>query len=162
MQNPFLLCFQDFADAGRNIGHKFYSNRPRKEPYMADKPSNDLDNLAGKLAPPKNDEDSREEMKEDSQVIKLANMIFGRGAFENASDIYIYPHPDKVIVQMRIDGIVTDSLLVPLAAWRSLRQRFLVMANLDSVSRKPQVGIIRLLIEGSPLQLSPDECSFRV
>jgi type IV pilus assembly protein PilB len=73
-----------------------------------------------------------------------------------ASDIHIEPYEKGVNVRYRIDGVLHNSLNLPLQIKSSLITRFKIMAHLDiSERRLPQDGRIKLKISGK-------EVDFRV
>ena len=50
------------------------------------------------------------ESEDDTPVVKLVNTLLSRGYVNNASDIHIEPFEDKVIIRMRVDGMLVDYL----------------------------------------------------
>ncbi|GLI53928.1 type IV-A pilus assembly ATPase PilB [Thermodesulfovibrio yellowstonii] len=95
-------------------------------------------------------------VKVEAPIIKLANKIIIDALKMRASDIHIEPYEKGVNVRYRIDGVLHNSLNLPLQIKSSLITRFKIMAHLDiSERRLPQDGRIKLKISGK-------EVDFRV
>lgn len=95
-------------------------------------------------------------VKVEAPIIKLANKIIIDALKMRASDIHIEPYEKGVNVRYRIDGVLHNSLNLPMQIKSSLITRFKIMAHLDiSERRLPQDGRIKLKISGK-------EVDFRV
>lgn len=95
-------------------------------------------------------------VKVEAPIIKLANKIIIDALKMRASDIHIEPYEKGVNVRYRIDGVLHNSLNLPIQIKSSLITRFKIMAHLDiSERRLPQDGRIKLKISGK-------EVDFRV
>ena len=93
--------------------------------------------------------DQLRELSEEAPVIKLANLIIGRGINDEASDIHIEPGKDSVRVRLRVDGILHEVMKVPKKVQASLTSRFKIMAEMDiATKRTPQDGRIGATIDG--------------
>jgi len=89
------------------------------------------------------------ELSEEAPVIKLANLIIGRGIGDGASDIHIEPYKDYVKVRLRLDGILHEVMRIPKKVQASLVSRFKIMAEMDiATKRTPQDGRIGAYIDG--------------
>ncbi len=96
------------------------------------------------------------ESAEDAPVIKLVHSIIGEAADRGASDIHFEPQPDEqgrpgreMRVRMRIDGVLTDSAVVPRRMIGGVVSRIKIMSDLDiSERRLPQDGRVGLTVEG--------------
>jgi type IV pilus assembly protein PilB len=87
----------------------------------------------------------------EAPVVRLANMILSRGIQEKASDIHVEPSKDALRIRYRIDGILTDGMVLPKKAQASITSRVKIMADMDiSEKRSPQDGRISAVIEGKP------------
>ncbi|ACI21294.1 MULTISPECIES: type IV-A pilus assembly ATPase PilB [Thermodesulfovibrio] len=101
-------------------------------------------------------EAKEDSVKVEAPIIKLANKIIIDALKMRASDIHIEPYEKGVNVRYRIDGVLHNSLNLPLQIKSSLITRFKIMAHLDiSERRLPQDGRIKLKISGK-------EVDFRV
>ncbi len=89
------------------------------------------------------------ELSEEAPVIKLANLIIGRGISDGASDIHVEPQKHSVKVRLRVDGILHEVMQVPKKVQSSLISRFKIMAEMDiATKRAPQDGRIGATIDG--------------
>ena len=89
------------------------------------------------------------ELSEEAPVIKLANLIIGRGISDGASDIHVEPQKHCVKVRLRVDGILHEVMQVPKKVQSSLISRFKIMAEMDiATKRAPQDGRIGAMIDG--------------
>jgi len=89
------------------------------------------------------------ELSEEAPVIKLANLIIGRGISDGASDIHVEPQKDCVKIRLRVDGILHEVMQVPKKVQASLISRFKIMAEMDiATKRAPQDGRIGAVIDG--------------
>jgi len=89
------------------------------------------------------------ELSEEAPVIKLANLIIGRGISDGASDIHVEPQKHCVKVRLRVDGILHEVMQVPKKVQSSLISRFKIMAEMDiATKRAPQDGRIGATIDG--------------
>ncbi len=93
--------------------------------------------------------DELRELSEEAPVIKLGNLIIGRGVGDGASDIHIEPGKKTVRVRLRVDGILHEVMQVPKKVQASLISRFKIMAEMDiATKRTPQDGRIGAVIDG--------------
>ena len=54
------------------------------------------------------DIDQLRDMASEAPIIKLVNLFISRAVEDEASDIHIEPFEDKLLVRVRIDGILHD------------------------------------------------------
>lgn len=94
-----------------------------------------------------NDEDFDEEDfsdEESAPIIQLANRIIEEAYFQEASDIHVEPFETSTRVRVRVDGVLTEKLTLPVKASGPLLARLKIMAQLDiAEKRKPQDGRIQ-------------------
>jgi type IV pilus assembly protein PilB len=96
------------------------------------------------------------ESAEDAPVIKLVHSIIAQATERGASDIHFEPQPDstgrsgrELRVRMRIDGVLTDEMVVPRRMVAGVVSRIKIMSDLDIAERRlPQDGRVGLTIEG--------------
>ncbi len=96
------------------------------------------------------------ESAEDAPVIKLVHSIIAQATERGASDIHFEPQPDasgrsgrELRVRMRIDGVLTDEMVVPKRMVAGVVSRIKIMSDLDIAERRlPQDGRVGLTIEG--------------
>ncbi len=94
------------------------------------------------------------ESEDDAPIIRLINALLTEAVKINASDIHIEPFENRLVVRLRVDGILREILeprrvLAPL-----LVSRIKVMAKLDIAEKRlPQDGRISLRIAGRPVDV---------
>ena len=105
----------------------------------------DLENLAS-LVPETED---LLESADDAPIIRLINALLTQAIREDASDVHIETFEDRMVVRLRVDGVLREILeprrvLAPL-----LVSRIKVMAKLDIAEKRlPQDGRISLKVAG--------------
>lgn len=94
------------------------------------------------------------EINDDSPVVRLVNRILSHAIAEKASDIHIDPHETKVMVRVRIDGILRVERQLPKHMQGMLTARIKILANMDITEhRMPQDGRIKTNVEFRPVDL---------
>ena len=74
-------------------------------------------------------------------VIRLVNMILFEALRRRASDIHIQPLESRLVIRLRIDGMLVDAFSPPLSLAAAITSRIKVMAELDIANRhSPQDG----------------------
>jgi type IV pilus assembly protein PilB len=87
-------------------------------------------------------------------VVPLVNAILANAVYQRASDIHLEPQEASLLTRYRIDGLLSDVLIVPKALQDSLLSRIKILSNLDIAERrKPQDGRIRLRVDQSEVDL---------
>lgn len=87
-------------------------------------------------------------------TIRLVNSIIERAVTENASDIHIEPRETKLVVRMRIDGVMREVFDVPKELQSSVISRFKIMGNMDIAQRRvPQDGRSNVKIQNQDIDL---------
>ncbi|MEM4270575.1 MAG: ATPase, T2SS/T4P/T4SS family [Candidatus Pacearchaeota archaeon] len=101
-------------------------------------------------------EEDLKKMAEDIPVVKLVDTLLNHAILQRASDIHIEPMEKEVLVRYRIDGILHDTMSLPVNIAPGLVARIKILSNLKIDERRlPQDG--RFKIE------TPEEkVSFRV
>lgn len=86
------------------------------------------------------------EVVEGTPVIKLVNALLSRAISSRASDIHIEPHPRRVRVRYRIDGMLQEAMILPKDLQFPLASRIKVMGAMDIAERRaPQDGRCTLI-----------------
>jgi len=86
------------------------------------------------------------EVVEGAPIIKLANALLTKAISMRASDIHIEPHPRKVRVRLRIDGLLQEIMVIPKDLQHPLVSRIKILAGLDIAERRmPQDGRCTLI-----------------
>jgi general secretion pathway protein E len=94
------------------------------------------------------------EQEDDAPIIRLINALLGEAVRLNASDIHIETYERRVVVRMRVDGVLREVVqprreLAPL-----LVSRIKVMARLDIAEKRiPQDGRISVRVAGREIDV---------
>ena len=74
-------------------------------------------------------------------VIRLVNMILFEALRRRASDIHVHPMENKLVIRLRVDGMLVDAFSPPLSLAPAISSRLKVMTDLDIANRHaPQDG----------------------
>ncbi|MDQ2879432.1 MAG: Flp pilus assembly complex ATPase component TadA, partial [Pseudomonadota bacterium] len=110
----------------------------------------DLDVLAGDLPTAEDLLDTAD----DAPAIRLINGIIADAARNGVSDIHIEPYETGLVIRMRIDGVLRETLRMPPHVAPVVVSRVKVMARLDIAERRvPQDGRIGLTLGGKLLDV---------
>ncbi|MDQ3471392.1 MAG: GspE/PulE family protein, partial [Pseudomonadota bacterium] len=91
---------------------------------------------------------------DDAPAIRLINGIIAEAVRRGVSDIHVEPYESGLIVRMRVDGILKESLRMPAHVAPVVVSRIKVMARLDIAERRvPQDGRIGLTLGGKILDV---------
>jgi len=110
----------------------------------------DLLSVAQQLAEP----EELLESQDDAPIIRLINAILTEAIKENASDIHIEPFEQRLLVRLRIDGVLREVIRPPKEVSSLLVSRIKVMAQLDIAEKRvPQDGRISLKLAGKAIDI---------
>ncbi|MAY75426.1 MAG: type II secretion system protein GspE [Phycisphaerae bacterium] len=74
-------------------------------------------------------------------VIRLVNMILFEALRRRASDVHVHPMESKLVIRLRVDGMLVDAFSPPLSLAPAISSRLKVMTDLDIANRySPQDG----------------------
>jgi general secretion pathway protein E len=74
-------------------------------------------------------------------VIKLVNLMLFEAVQQEASDIHIQPYEDRLVVRMRIDGVLFDAFDLPKGLQEEVVSRVKVMGKMNIAEKRlPQDG----------------------
>lgn len=91
---------------------------------------------------------------EAAPVVGVVDHIFSAAVRAGASDIHIEPAVERVVVRVRVDGVMRELLSLPGHTSAAIVSRIKVMAALDiSIKRKPQDGRTALRMAGRELSV---------
>ena len=93
---------------------------------------------------------------EDTNIIRLVNVILAEAVKAGASDVHLEPYEKEYRVRLRVDGILQELMKPPLKLRDAIISRIKILARLDiSEKRLPQDGriMIRMRINGRRRQL---------
>ncbi|MDD3919287.1 MAG: GspE/PulE family protein [Candidatus Pacebacteria bacterium] len=81
------------------------------------------------------------ELEDDAPIIKMVSAILRHGVEGKASDIHIEPMMSEVKIRFRVDGLLADSLKIPLATHAAIVARVKILSRLRiDETRIPQDG----------------------
>ena len=150
--SPVKLSFQriDF-DKFDSLLHSTYEQGANKTIENIDLGDNvDLLSVAQQLAEP----EDLLESEDDAPIIRLINAILAEAIKENASDIHIEPFEQRLIVRLRVDGVLREVIQPPRELGSLLVSRIKVMAQLDIAEKRvPQDGRISLKLAGKAIDV---------
>ncbi|SFR76851.1 type II secretion system ATPase GspE [Sphingomonas jatrophae] len=91
---------------------------------------------------------------DDAPAIRLINGIIADAARHGVSDIHVEPYESGLVVRMRMDGVLRETLRMPAHVAPVVVSRIKVMARLDIAERRlPQDGRIGLTLGGKLLDV---------
>ncbi len=74
-------------------------------------------------------------------VIKLVNMLLLEAVKSRASDVHVQPYEDRLVIRMRIDGVLFDSFTLPKDLQEEIISRIKVVGRMDIAEKRlPQDG----------------------
>lgn len=112
--------------------------------------NDDLDALASGIPTAEDLLDSAD----DAPAIRLINGIIAEAYRRGVSDVHIEPYESGLVVRMRMDGLLRESLRMPAHVAPVVVSRIKVMARLDIAERRvPQDGRISLTLGGKMLDV---------
>lgn len=89
------------------------------------------------------------DIREEAPVTKIVATILRSAIEERASDIHIEPQREKVRVRYRIDGVLQQSLVLPVKVQSAVTARVKILAGIKlDEKRKPQDGRFSATING--------------
>jgi len=100
------------------------------------------------------DIDRLRDLVSDAPAIRAVNRLITEAVDAQASDIHLEPNEDSLSVRYRVDGLLRQVALLPLAIRGSVVARVKVMAGLDIAEKRlPQDGRLRLAVRGHEIDL---------
>jgi len=89
------------------------------------------------------------ESEDDAPIIRLINALLTQAVKDNASDIHIEPFENRLVVRLRVDGVLREVLQTRRAVAGAVVSRIKVMSKLDIAEKRlPQDGRISLRVGG--------------
>jgi len=96
---------------------------------------------------------SREVVRE-APITKIVETILGFAVKSRASDIHIEPQEDRTRVRYRIDGILTERLILPRTVHEAVISRIKILSDMKiDEKRVPQDGRFTFMAEGQEVDL---------
>lgn len=111
--------------------------------YEIDNGKNAIEELKGDNRQKSIEKDLEEEAVKNAPSVRLVDSIIYQATSKKASDIHIEPFKDKVIVRIRIDGVLQEIMKFPPGMYNSISVRIKIMAKMNITLRNiPQDGKI--------------------
>ena len=86
-------------------------------------------------------EDDLKKLAEDIPVVRIVDSLLEHAILQGASDIHIEPFEKQLVIRYRVDGILHDAMLLPIAAAAGIVARIKVLSRLRlDEKRLPQDG----------------------
>ncbi len=105
----------------------------------------DLTSIAQELSEP----EDLLETEDDAPIIRLINALLAQSVKENASDIHVEPFENRLVIRLRVDGVLREVLQPPRSLAPLITSRIKIMAKLDIAEKRlPQDGRISFRIAG--------------
>ncbi|MBW7955905.1 Flp pilus assembly complex ATPase component TadA [Patescibacteria group bacterium] len=96
---------------------------------------------------------SREVVRE-APITKIVETILGFAVKSRASDVHIEPQEDRTRVRYRIDGILTERLILPRTVHEAVISRIKILSDMKiDEKRVPQDGRFTFMAEGQEVDL---------
>ena len=89
---------------------------------------------------PETEERISAEAVAEAPVVRALDLLINEAIKNRASDIHIEPEEDRLQVRYRIDGVLHDTMSLPLSAHPPLISRLKIMANMNIADHRPQDG----------------------
>lgn len=86
-------------------------------------------------------------------VVRALNLIIDESIKNRASDIHIEPEEGRLRVRYRIDGVLHETLSLPLSARAPLISRLKILANMNIADHRPQDGQFSLKVRGREIDV---------
>lgn len=84
-------------------------------------------------------------MTDQEPIVRLTQNILAEGVQRRASDIFIEPQANRLVVRYRVDGLLQEGLTPPKSMQQGVLSRLKIMSNLDiAEQRLPQDGRIKI------------------
>ncbi len=100
------------------------------------------------------DLDRLKDLASDAPVIRAVNRLIAAAVAARASDIHVEPADDRLVVRLRIDGVLQEQDALPAAMRLAFVSRVKIMAGLNIAEKRlPQDGRLRLAVRGHEIDL---------
>ncbi len=94
------------------------------------------------------------DLASEEPVIRYVNRLVASAASSRASDIHIEADPDRIVLRLRVDGLLRDVEPPPAGLHDRIVSRIKITAGLNIAERRlPQDGRFRMAVEGREIDL---------
>ncbi len=89
------------------------------------------------------------ELAEEAPVVDFVNSVFAEAIALNASDIHFEPFEDKIVVRLRVDGVLTQRRSATREMFDAVSSRLKLLSGMDIAERRlPQDGRQSIRVAG--------------
>jgi type IV pilus assembly protein PilB len=102
------------------------------------------------------DEDLIESQKlsQEAPVVKIVNMLIERAIEKKASDIHVEPRETSLSIRYRIDGVLSEAVVIPRMLKAAVISRLKILAKINIAERRvPQDGRFTVRTNGRKIDL---------
>jgi general secretion pathway protein E len=90
----------------------------------------------------------------ETPIVRAADLLIEQAVKDRASDVHIEAQEDRLRIRYRIDGILHDTMSLPVSAHLPLVSRLKILAGMDIADRRrPQDGQFSLEVEGKKVDV---------
>ena len=89
----------------------------------------------------------------DAPIVRALNVIMNEAVKARASDIHLEPQEDHLRVRYRVDGVLQDTMSLPLSAQAALISRIKVMADMNIADHRPQDGQLSFKVKNQEIDV---------
>ncbi|MBI2958223.1 MAG: type II/IV secretion system protein [Chloroflexi bacterium] len=98
-------------------------------------------------------EKSLAEAVAEAPAVRALDMLISEAVKHRASDIHIEPQEDALRVRYRIDGVLQDTVSLPLSAHGPLISRIKILASMNIADHRPQDGQFSLIVQNREVNI---------
>ncbi|MGV3580249.1 GspE/PulE family protein [Brevundimonas sp.] len=94
------------------------------------------------------------ELAQEAPTIDFVNAVFAEALTRRASDVHVEPYEDRMLVRMRIDGVLSTARSAPRANFDAVCSRIKLLSGMDIGERRlPQDGRQSIRVSGQEVDL---------
>lgn len=94
------------------------------------------------------------ELAQEAPTIDFVNAVFAEALSRRASDVHVEPYEDRMLVRMRIDGVLTTARTAPRSNFDAVCSRIKLLSGMDIGERRlPQDGRQSIRVSGQEVDL---------
>jgi len=95
-----------------------------------------------------------EKIASETTVVQLVDLLIARAVMENASDIHVEPDEDTLRVRFRVDGLLHESINLPLKLHPAVVSRLKILGEINIAEKRlPQDGRFLARIGGRDIDI---------
>ncbi len=94
------------------------------------------------------------ELAQEAPTIDFVNAVFAEALTRRASDVHVEPYEDRMLIRMRIDGVLTTARAAPRSNFEAVASRIKLLSGMDIGERRlPQDGRQSIRVSGQEVDL---------